>query len=76
MHAQVHDPDHVMFWSVQMCKADESAARAPAPGGPEGAGAVATDMANPASLEPDSPSLTHQQAPSLPFKVWLPHQAQ
>ena len=60
MHAQVHDPDHLMDWSVQICKADESAARAVAPGGPEDAEALATDPAGPAGLELNPP---------LPFKV-------
>ena len=69
MHSQVHDPDHVTDWSVQICKADESAARAVAPGGPQDAEALATDLASPAGLEPNPPPLTHEQPSSLPFKV-------
>ena len=69
MHAQVHDPDHVMDWSVQICKADGSAARALAPGGPKAAEALATEVTSLASLEPNPPPLKHQQPPSLPVKV-------
>ena len=72
----MHDPNHVMDSFMQICKADESAARALAPGGRKFAEALATDLASPADLEPNPPALTNQQPPSLPFKVQAPQQTQ
>ena len=70
LHAKVYDPDHAICMSVQIWEADEPAASAVAPGGPEES--QATDLESPAGQEPN-PLVAIHQPPSPVCKVSLPH---